>query len=781
MKTLLNGTLIIVLLLMAAPGLDAQPGSPVQTIRGRVTDGSTGSPLPGVTVMVMELEPVKGATTDPDGFFILQDVPAGRHAIRFSSIGFETRWVRDLLVTTAREVILDVVLEPSVTELEEVVVRPDVPKNEAINRLAIASTRILSMEEASRYAGGFDDPARLATSFPGVAGSLGDNALVIRGNAPKGLLWRMEGVEIPTPSHFGNLITMGGGGITALSSQMIADSDFYTGAFPAEYGNALSGVFDLNVRNGNNRRHEHTFRAGAIGLDFASEGPLPLQGGSGEAASYLVNYRYSTFSLIGALLPEDADAIRYQNLSWKVNLPTSTGALSLWGLGATDRSGQSPEENPADWIYNQDREDAFSPTRLGAVGIRHRTWLSPMISLSTTLAATGSGLRQDLDRYTDDGASLYPRERIRSESGKLTLKSEADFRFSLHHTNRTGFAMNRVGYNQQIRFSDTPSVPPATISDATGHTWLYQIFTQSQFHRGSITVNGGVHLQHFALTGDTSLEPRAGVRLSAGGNRFSLGYGRHSRTEPLSVYFSHPDNLNLKLTRADHLVAGFSRMLNPDWHLTLELYSQWLSRVPVIPGTSFSLINLELDWLMDEALVGSGAGRNTGVDLILERYFTRGWYVLFSGSLFDSSYRGGDGVWRNTRFNRRLTGSLLGGKEWEFARPGRVRMLSVSGRINALGGKRYTPINEAASLSARDVIHDESRAFSRQESPLFYVDLTVELRTIRRRTTSTWSLQLMNLTGHKEFYGHRYNLRENRVEEERELILIPNLSWQIGF
>src|SRR5690625_2472538 len=610
----------------------AEAQIPTQSIRGQVTDAATGEPVPGVTVMVLDQEPVLGTTTDLEGIFLLEEVPAGRHDLRFSYVGYETRFFRDQLVTSAREVVLSVTRSEPATALDELVVRPNQPKDEAINRMAMASARVMSMEEASRYAGGFDDPARLATSFPGVAGNLADNAIVIRGNAPKGLVWRMEGVEIPAPSHFGNIITMGGGGITALSSRMIADSDFFTGAFPAEYGNALSGVFDLNIRNGNNRRYEHTAEVGTIGLDVASEGPIPGIGG-GEAASYLFNYRYSTFSLIGALLPEDAEAIRYQNLSFKLNVPTSSGSLSIWGIGASDRSGQMAEESPANWIYNQDREDLTSPTRFGAAGIRHRSRLGRQISLTTSLSASGSGMRYELDRYTNDASILYPREKIRSETGKLTVKSEADFRIAPRHTTRIGFTANRLGYNQQIRFSDDPFTPLETLTDETGHTYLYQVYTQSQVYKGPFIVTGGMHLQHFALTGSTSLEPRLGIRLNAGENRFSLAYGRHSQTEPLSVYFVHPDNMNLKLTKADHLVAGYSRMLTSNLNLNLEAYYQWLSDVPVIPGSSFSLINLELDWLLDDRLTGDGTGKNYGLDLILERYFSGGWHVLLLGIL----------------------------------------------------------------------------------------------------------------------------------------------------
>ncbi|MEX0684627.1 MAG: TonB-dependent receptor [Balneolales bacterium] len=752
--------------------------TPTQIVRGQVTDAASRSPIPGVNIILVDIEPLTGTTTNLDGYFIFRNVPVGRQSLRFTAIGFEPRMVTNILITSGRETVLDITMRESVIELDELEVQPEVLKERPINAMAVNSARLISMEEASRYAGGFDDPARLVSSFAGVAGSLSDNAVVIRGNAPKGVLWQMEGVGIPAPSHFANLLTLGGGGITALSSHMISDSDFYTGAFPAEYGNALSGVFDLNIRNGNNRKYQNAIRLGAIGLDAASEGPLPLSDG----ASYLFNYRYSTFSLITPLLPEDAGGISYQNLSYKINIPTSnSGTFSIWGIGAMDNSGQTANSNPDNWIYNQDREEVESPTGFGAAGIRHRIPLTGNTWISSTIAASGNELRYSLDRYNDDGTILYPKEYVNSSSGKLTARSVINFKVNPFHSNRTGFILSRVGYNQRIRYADNPAQPLETLNDATGSSLHYQSFTQSRFDINKITFTAGLHVQHFALTNSTSIEPRAGINYSAGRHTYSLSYGRHSQTEPVSIYFASPANRSLDLVKADHLVAGYSFMITPRLRLHSEVYYQRLFDVPVIPGTSYSLLNLELDWFIKDTFVNDGNGKNYGLDVTLERYFNDGWYGLVSGSLFDSQYQGSDGTWRNTRFNRRYTLALLGGGEWEFGGANRHRMLGFSGRLSIMGGKKISPIDHTESLERQDIVYDESQAFSLSEPPVFYADATIEYRVIRSKITSVWSLQLMNLTGYQEFYGHRLNLRKNTIEEEREMILIPNISYKIEF
>lgn len=764
------------LIVLALPGISAAQ-VPTQTIRGQVTDEASGASIPGVSVVLVDSDPLKGTITNADGEFRLTNVPVGRQTLRFSYVGYETQFVRDIMVTSARELVLNISMRESVTEMEALVVQPDQVKSEPVNPMAINSARQLSMEEASRYAGGFDDPARLASSFAGVTGNLGDNAIVIRGNAPKGMLWQMEGIAIPTPSHFANVVTIGGGGITALSSQMLGDSDFYTGAFPAEYGNALSGVFDLNLRNGNNQQYEHTFEIGTIGVDAASEGPIG-EGG----ASYLFNYRISSFSLIAPLLPEDAGEIMYQNFSYKLNIPTrKAGTFTFWGIGANDRSGTSAEESPDDWIFNQDREDSQSPTRFGAVALSHKLLMGERAFLMTDFAASGNGFTRETERYTDDASRLYQHDFIKNESGKLTAKSVMSYKFGSGHSNRTGVIVNRLGYNQLIQESAGPDLPLITYVDETGHSYQFQAFSQSKVSFGGFNITGGAHFHYFGLTEANSIEPRIGLQYRTGSSSWSLSYGRHSQIEPLSFYFADPENRSLDFTKADHFVAGFNHIFNQHFRLNLEAYYQNLSDVPVVPDSSYSVLNLDNDWFFDDGLVNKGKGRNYGIEITLERYLSNGWYGLLTGSVFESEYRGGDDIWRSTRFDRGYSFVLLGGKEWEIKGNNKVRFLSVNGRVNLSGGKRYSPVDDEKSHFEREVVYDETRAFSQQEPDIFYADVTVEYRINRQRTSSVWSLQMINVTAHEEFYGYRYNLKENTIDAERELILIPNISYKIEF
>ena len=231
--------LILTVFYLISLSAHAQPLT--QTIRGTVVDQSLQTLVPGATVVVIGAAPLKGTTTDANGQFQILQVPVGRQTLQISVVGYKNVTLQNISVDAGKELVLTVALEEAVGQLSEVTVKPTVEKDKPLNEMAAVSARTFSVEETQKFAAAINDPARMATAYAGVVGADdGGNSIVIRGNAPNGLLWRMEGVEIPNPNHFSDLGTAGGG-ISILSAQLLANSDFLTGAFPAEYGNALSG------------------------------------------------------------------------------------------------------------------------------------------------------------------------------------------------------------------------------------------------------------------------------------------------------------------------------------------------------------------------------------------------------------------------------------------------------------------------------------------------------------------------------------------------------------
>lgn len=778
--------LLVIIILLFGAAIFAQDLS--QTVKGRVIDIDTEIPLPGATVIILDTDPLIGTTTDLDGFFRLEDVPLGRYNIRITYLGYEPVSIRELEVGSGKEVVINPMMKESAMELGEVVVTADQDKKEPLNSMAIISSRQISMEEARRYAGAFDDPARLASSYAGVAaGNMSSNGIVVRGNAPKGVLWRLEGLEIANPSHFANLATFGGGGITALSSQMIDNSDFYTAAFPAEMGNALSGVFDLRMRTGNRDKREHTFQVGITGIDLSSEGPFK----KGKPATYLFNYRYSLFALLEPILPENAGLIKYQDLSFKTEFPTKkAGIFSVWGIGSTDYSGGRVDLEPEEWQYEEDRMESDASTYMGALGLTHKLIIGKKSLLNSSVAVSGSGIQTET-RKMDFEKTLYPHDEVNNYSWKYSFSSYLNHKYSSRHTNRTGVQFHLLNYDVLTKQAPEFTAPPVVIADDNAQGGLMQVYTQSRFDLSEqLTLNVGLHVQYFTLTEKAAIEPRLGARYRFAGNQsLSVGYGLHSRLEMLFVYLGQQQtdegivrpNTGLDFTKAHHFVVGYDLAINPQLNFRAEVYYQRLFSVPVEDGTSFSMINVDQDWFINRTLVNEGTGDNFGLDLTFERFMNKGYYFMVTASLFQSSYVGGDNITRDSRYNKNYVTSILGGKEWAVGKKKKNNSIGVNGKIAINGGDRVTPVDEDASFTAKEIIYDEDSAYENQNPTTFYAHFSVNYRKNKLKHASIWSFQVLNAFGAPEYYGYRYNYVDDTIERDKQTIVIPNISYKIVF
>jgi len=748
-----------------------------------VVDAVTRQPLPFANVAVLTTDPMLGATADGQGNFRIAQVPVGRHNLRVSFVGYEARVIPELLVGTGKEVILEVSLNESAMPIEEVVITAYQSKDKPLNTMATLSARTFSVEEARRYAGGFDDPARLASAFAGVStGYLDDNGIIVRGNAPKGLLWRLEGVEIPNPNHYAGLSTFGGGGVSALSSLVLANSDFYTGAFPAEYGNAMSGVFDIRLRSGNDEHYEHAVQLGALGVDLASEGPISRKQGS----SYLLNYRYSTFGLIKFVLPEDANVPEYQDLSFKVNLPAGrAGVFSLWGLGGLDRLKIEPDEDTSKWNYDWDRDIGKVDQKLGALGLNHRLSLDRNTFLNSSLYASG-------DQTLFDGGYLNL-DKVRSENEyadsrntRYGFQGIVDHKFNARHKNRTGVVASLITYDTYLRKAPEEGEPLVTVADEKGQATYLQAFSQSQLNLGtSLKLNLGIHTAYLGLNQEFVVEPRLGLTYALSNTRsLGLAYSQHSRMEPLGLYFAQVDgqrpNTELALAKAHHFVLSYDVSLSEYLRLKVEPYLQLITDVPVIADSTYSTLNMEAEWFFNQALVNDGSGYNYGLDITLERFLNKGYYFLLTASLFDSRYTGGDGVGRNTRYNTRYVVNALAGKEWQLGQGGR-RVLGVNGRLNFLGGQRMTPFDEAASIAAQDMVYLSDQTFEDSKPDVYHLNLTLSYRINKPGHSSIWAIQVINALGTEEFYGYSYNFRTKAIDEDKNTVVVPSISYKIEF
>lgn len=764
---------------------------PVQDIRGTVRDAATGEALYGANIVLEGT--ARGTITDEEGRFLLSGIPVGRYNLQVLYIGYHPVVIPELLVGSGKEVYLDIGMETRIAKLKEITVKPTTRKDRPVNSLALASARTFSVEEASRYAGAMNDPGRMAGNFAGVTTAGANvNAIVVRGNAPKNLSWRLEGVDIPVPSHFSGSNVAGGGALTIFSSSMLANSDFYTGAFPAEFGDAAAGVFDMKLRNGNNRNREYAFQAGVQGIEAAAEGPFSEDG----EGSYLINYRYSTMALIFPLLPEleHSDEVPfYQDLSFKLNMPAGkAGTFSAWGIGGLSHTSMQGSDDPQKWIYPESRVRMKFHYNMGAGGISHSKSISEKTILRSTLAVSaGQHSYHKAARLDGEAPSeLFPLYGIDMTEGKATLTS------TLTHTVNQGLVLQAGGdldkefYRLSGDARDYMAGNMVPILNGTGSTWLINGFVQGKYTPlPFLTLSGGLHASWFEMNDQLLVEPRfsSAFRL-APAHEITLGYGNHSQTEPLFVYFvtqedpetgtHYSPNKNLGRMRAHHFVVGYHATINPSLHLRIEPYYQVLYDVPVEENSPYSMLNFMKEWTFDRALVNDGTGRNMGIDLTLERFLKNGFYYMATASVYKSEYTGGDGITRRTRYDGGYVFNLLGGREWEI---GGKNLLGINLKCTFMGPFWNQPVDHDASLVAQDVVYDHDSPFNFRYSKLETMnDISIHYRINHPGKSSVISLQVKNIIG-RQYMGKKFNLKTQEIEDDFFSSPIPFISYKLEF
>ena len=753
---------------------------PTQTVRGIVLDSKTNAPIEFATVRIMNVGSL-GSTTDSLGRFRIDNVPVGRCNIQTSYVGYNANIFNEIPVTSSKEVYMEIPLDENVHSLAEVVIQPEIKKDKPLNAMAITGGHMISMEEAGRFANGFDDPARLSSAFAGVAGDVGTNAVAIRGNSPQFTQWRLEGVEIPNPTHFADLTGLGGGFLSALSTQVIGNSDFYNGAFPAEYSNALSGIFDMQIRNGNNQKYEHTFQLGILGIDLASEGPISRKNGS----SYILNYRFSTTSLATG---NDMN-LKYQDLSFKLNFPTrKAGTFSIWGIGLIDR--YKPEILDRDeWETQSDRQSGNTTFDKAAGGITHKYLINADTYIRSSLAATYAKDHTEADQMTEDDKLVHVGD-IRNSKWDIVFNSYLNKKFNSNHINRTGITITGLKYDLDYKISPNfgLDIPMEQISKGNGESCVLSAYSSSVINLSNhFTTSLGITAQYFTLNKNWTVEPRAALKWTFNPKHaLALAYGLHSRRERLDYYFVEQEvngktesNRYLNFSKAHHFGLTYDWNINSYMHLKVEPYYQYLFRIPVEENSSFSIINHQ-SFYLERILKNRGSGVNYGIDITLEQYMKNGFYYMITASLFKSKYKAGDNIWRNTRLDKNYLLNILAGKEWMVGR-NKQNVLSLNGRIFFQGGDRYTPVDEGKSMIEHDIKFDETRAYSKKFDPSINGDISFSYRINKKKISHEFSIKMLNVGMRTGMHFYQYNEKTHKIEKKDGSGLIPNISYKIYF
>jgi CarboxypepD_reg-like domain/TonB dependent receptor-like, beta-barrel len=788
-----------------------------QTVRGTLIDTDSKIPLIGATILLVGSDPIIGTATDIDGNFRLEKIPVGRIALQISYLGYESKTFPNIVVNSGKEVVLHLNMSESVVNLNEIVVKPKRKNGEAQNEMSLLSSRSVSIEQTKRFAGTFNDPSRILSNFAGVTSTQdGSNDIIVRGNSPKYIQWRLEGVEITNPNHFADQ-NYSLGGFNALNNSVLSTSDFYTGAFSPEFGNALSGVYDIKLRAGNNEKFESTFGFGILGTDFTIEGPFK----KGYGGSYLINYRYSTVALISdlGLLEGVPDALDFQDFTSKIVLPTkNAGTFSLFALGGLNGFDYKDIKDdmlptPGDRSMNPNIVEDFNKNNhLFNTGLSHSYPINNNSYFKTTLAFSSDGINNDIYEseiiaQNDDQGGILIDTVNRILNFKSRLK-KSSYKASVLYSNKLN-AKNKIqvgskytlyNYNNSQSVLNEDLTSRKTLINSNENVGVVRNFF-SWKHRlnENITVVSGLHNMNVLYNGKNTIEPRFAVNWKLNNTAsFHAGYGNHSNMEQIHNYFIQTQladgtiaepNKDLDLLKAHHYVLGFKKQITENITTKMEVYYQDLYNLPVEnDATSFySTINGGDEFRYID-LVNEGTGKNYGVEFTLERYFTKNYYYLINASVYVSKYKSLEGIERNTQHNGNYLVNILAGKEFEKLGKKHNKSVGINSKLFFGGGRKIIPLlrdsqGQLAVDPANNQYWDYSKAYENSIENSYQVTLSVNYKIDKPRATHELKLELQNLTGHKSKITEYYDeTQPNSIGYLAFPVgLFPNLMYRVYF
>ena len=789
---------ITFILLIILSGLKVYSQTYTQTIRGKVVDADSKSILFGANIILVNSDTVIGSVTDIDGNFRLEKIPVGRRAVKITSLGYEEAVINNIIVTSGKEVVLTVELREKVYNSAMVEVVAETDKTKANNDMVTVSSRNFKAEETGRYAGSRGDPSKMVANYAGVSsGNDARNDIIVRGNSPLGVLWRMEGVDIPNPNHFSAQGSTGGP-ISMLNNNILGNSDFLTGAFPAEYGNKTAAVFDIKVRNGNNEKNEYTGQAGINGIELGAEGPISKKTGS----SYLVNYRYSTlevFNKLGIRFGVSATP-EYQDLSFKVNVPTQkAGVFTLWGLGGMSKlSLLDSDKKSTDWSYIKGGQDLIYKTSMGVGGLSNLYFFNPKVTGKLSLSASGTLLDAYIDTLSPVTHVSFLRSKNKSAEGNFIANYTVTDKINASHLIKIGATYQTIYFDaHSFKYNGAVAKYIHELDANQSTAGLFQAFFHWQYRpTDKITINTGIHYQNFLLNNTWALEPRLGMRFQLNSKQnISIGYGMHSQMQPTIYYFYetyipytdsyYKSNRNLDLSRSQHVILGYDYNFAKDYRLKFETYYQYLYNAPIQKNynTSFSMINvgnaLEGIPLVD-SLENKGEGQNAGIEITIEKFFSKHFYYLATASIYQSMYKGSDHLEHHTSYDGGYVFNALAGYELALGK-NKNKALSMDLKFTEAGGNRYTPIDLAKSNVVGFAVYEDHEAFSKKLSDYSRFDVKLSYKTNRKKTSQSLFIVVENIFDNPNILRESYNADTKSIQKEYQLGLFPYGGYKIEF
>lgn len=729
-------------------------------IIGVVQDRATESPIPGARVELLDTK--RGAVTTVDGSFRIEGLEPGTYRIRVSSLGYESAILTDIVVTSARPQNVRIALSETTDGAgETVIVRPDYFDRRSVGG---TGTRDLQAEEIRRLPGGFEDVVRAISTLPGVAQvSNGRNDLLVRGGAPSENLFLIDGVESPNINHFGTQ-GAGGGPLSFVNLDFVRETTFSTGGFGAKYGDKISSVLTIDMREGRDDR------TGGKATISASQFGLNLEGPVTESGSYLFSARRSYLDLIFraagfSFVPE------YWDFFGKFN----------YTLGPNDRlSGLTIAAIDRVRFFNDDEDNRFDNSRIlnnsqdqlvGGITWKH---LFENGYLNVTLGRT----RIDY-QFGQTDSLLNPIFTNNSLEDEFNLRLDALHRFGDGTEFSFGGNAKTIGFNADVFLDQGGTELNLALEDRFYKGAFYAQASRAVV--GKLVATLGGRVDYFSGI-EQQYAPSVRLALSAPvGELFNvnLSGGRYYQSPSYIWLAANDENKKLKSIRTDVGVLGFDRLLAEDMKISLEgyvkLYGDYpasLSRPYLVlanTGAGFGGTDDGFASFGLEPLGSLGEGRAYGAELFLQKKLSETpWYGIASLSINHGTFTGIDGVERPGNFDQRVIFNLSGGwrinDKWE-----------VGTKFRFATGRPYTPVDSTGDPTFGYQVVEQ---YNSQRLPVAHA---LDVRVDKRWPFSRWNLvtylDVQNVYNRRNPNAPRYNARLGGPDDsESQIGILPSIG-----
>lgn len=747
---------------------------------GNVTD-KVGEPIIGASVYLEGTE--KGAQTDFDGNYRIENVTPGSYNLVVSYIGYKTQTEYNIIVRSKGTPNYNFVLQETAQQLDEVVVSN--ANKISRPRETPLSTQSLSAVEIATYPGSNNDVVQVAQTLPGVSPSIGGfrNDLIIRGGAPNETVYYLDGMEIPNVNHFA---TQGsaGGPVGLINVSFIDNVTLSTSAFGAQYDNPLSGVLQFSQRNGNNRGFNGNFRVSASEAALTLEGPL-FKGNSEESkttflASVRRSYLQFLFEAIG--LPFRPNYWDYQ---YKINHKIDAyNDISLIGVGSIDDfSVEAPEDFDAEQ-QAQLEQAPFIEQQTNAIGL---TWKNRFEDGSGFMETTISNntLVNDFTRFEDseNESGIIFRNDARESETKLRYaltKFFGDWKFT------SGFNFQYSDYeNETINLTD------GIAFDTSIDFFKYGFFSNvtRSFFDDKLDVSFGFRLDDDTFTEEENLlstfSPRLSLSYEFSENwRVNGSIGRYYKLPPYTTlgFRDNSDNLvnqNVDYTLSDHIVLGLQHYFTPSSSISLEGFYKRYDDYPVsvLDGVSLANKGADFEILGSEDVESVGRGRSYGAELQFQQKLSNNFYGIFAYTWFYSEFTGFDrdvflpSVW-DSRHLISFTGGYKFNRNWE-----------LSARYRFAGETPFVPTDlEETLANYPEVILDYNRLGEENLDVFSQLDLRIDKKWNFKKLSLDVFVEAQNVLGQNIPQPTEFGLNrsaDGSIVEPRSLVEIESDTGQI--